>query len=80
METFAGSIEILTANNESLGVPGVALDAGMVPSIVAALHGITQMTSVAPAERPTGRQPEAEWTGRDMNNQDVTVLLWRDEA
>lgn len=80
METFAGSIEIVTATDESLGVPGMALSADVVPAIVGALYGITQVASITPDAQPTSRTPEAAWTGRDANNQDITVFLWRNDA
>lgn len=80
MDAFAGSIEILTADNTSIGLPGLRWTADVVPTIAEAVYGITQMAGTTPTERPTGRTPEAQWTGRDVNNQDIVILLWKDET
>lgn len=79
MTTFAGTIEVLTSTNESIGLPGLALNTDVVPVIVGALHGVDGLQSVTPEPRPTGRTPDAQWSGLDAQDQIVTVLLWNTE-
>ena len=77
-EQIAGSIEIRTANNESIGVAGKRWTLEAVPLVLETLYGVTGMECVTPEAQPTGRTPEAQWSAVDANNQTVTVMLWRD--
>ena len=77
-EQIAGSIEIRTANNESIGVAGKRWTLEAVPLVLETLYGVTGMTGVGAGQQPTGRTPEAQWSAVDANNQTVTVMLWRD--
>lgn len=77
-ETFVGSVEILTHDHESIGIPGQRWSADAVPVVLATLHGITDLREVIPQPQPTGRTPEYQWAGMDAQQQPVTVLLWRD--
>lgn len=79
MEHFAGGVEILTSDGQSLAVAGRRWMPAVVPAVVEALHGVTGLVASAPETRPTGRTPEAQWTGVDASNQPVTVLLWRED-
>lgn len=73
-----GSIEIRTTENMSIGVPGKRWTLDVVPVVLETLQGVTGLVSVTPQAQPTGRTPEAQWTGVDANNQSVEVYLWRD--
>lgn len=73
-----GSIEIKTADDQSIGVPGKRWTLDVVPVVLETLQGVTGLTSVTPEQQPTGRTPEAQWTGVDANNQTITVFLWKD--
>lgn len=73
-----GSIEIVTMHGQSIGVPGQRWTPAIVPVVLEALQGITGLTTVVSGPQPTGRTPEAQWTGIDADNQSVTVMLWRD--
>lgn len=70
-----GSIEIINSNNERVGYAGVDLTPENVPLIASALVGASDLESVEPVKQPTGRVPEAQWTGtaRDL---DVVIMLW----
>lgn len=76
-ETIQGSVEILH-NDERTGVVGAEWVPEEVPIVLRNLHGIRDMAETEPQERPTGRTPEYQWSGKDASNQDVTVLLWED--
>lgn len=76
-ETIQGSVEILR-NDERTGVVGAEWVPEEVPIVLRNLHGIREMEPAEPQQRPTGRLPEYQWSGKDASNQDVTVLLWRD--
>ena len=77
-EPIQGSVEIRTANNESIGVAGKRWTLEAVPLVLETLYGVTGMESVTSEAQPTGRTPEAQWSAVDANNQTVTVMLWRD--
>ena len=77
-EPIIGSIEIRTTDDQSIGVQGTRWTLDAVPVVLEALHGITGLEEAEPEEQPTGRTPEAQWQGVDANNQDVSVLLWRE--
>lgn len=77
-EIIKGSLEIKRADDTSIGVPGERWTLEAVPFVLETLQGVTELVSVPSEAQPTGRTPEAQWTGVDANNQDVTVLLWRD--
>lgn len=79
MDAFSGSVELITADSESLGVPGVLWTPDVVPVIVGALHGVTDMAPIEPEPQPTGRTPDAAWSGKDRSGRDVAVYLWRDQ-
>ena len=76
-ETIQGSVEILR-NDERTGVVGAEWVPEEVPIVLRNLHGIRDMAEEEPQERPTGRTPEYQWSGKDASNQDVIVLLWQD--
>lgn len=78
MATISGSVEITTASSESTGVPGVAWTVDTVPLVLGVLYGITAIAAVEPTAAPTGRVPEAQWSGTDTQGQPVTIRLWRD--
>lgn len=77
-DVIAGSVEIRTTDNMSIGVPGKRWTLEAVPLVLETLHGVTGLASVTPEQQPTGRTPEAQWSGVDVNNQVVQVFLWRD--
>lgn len=77
-EPTEGSVEVKTASDMSIGVPGKRWTVEVVPLVLETLHGITGMESATPQQAATGRTPDAQWTGVDANNQTVSVLLWRD--
>lgn len=77
-EPITGSIEITTADDESLGIPGRRWTLDTVPVVLETLRGITNLEDAEPQQQSSGRTPLAQWTARDANNQDVTVLLWED--
>ena len=76
MEPFRGSVEILSGD-ESRGIPGDRWTVETVPVVVGVIAGITDLTAVTPEPRPTGRTPEAQWSGTDEIGAPITVLLWR---
>lgn len=76
----AGTVEIRDNHGESIGVVGVAWTVGVVPTVLAALHGIADLEPVEPEAQPTGRTPAAQWGGVDSRNQPVTVFWWPDSA
>lgn len=75
-EKIRGSIEIVTADGRSIGLPGVKWSEEAIPVVLEALYGITDTAPETPGKRPSGRIPKGKWKARDMNNQDVEVLLW----
>lgn len=75
-----GTVEIRSNSGESTGVVGVAWTVGVVPTVLAALHGIADLETVEPETQPTGRTPAAQWSGVDGRNQPVTVFWWPDTA
>lgn len=77
-EPIIGSVEIRDAGGNSIGVPGKRWTLEAVPFVLETLQGVTGLQSVTPEAQPTGRTPEAQWTGVDANNQTVEVYLWRD--
>ena len=70
-----GSVEIVRAGG-STGIVGEQWEVSDVPVVLRNLHGIHSLSSVTPVTQPTGRTPNAKWSGKDANNQDVTVMLW----
>lgn len=76
MEPFRGSVEIISGD-DSRGIPGVLWTPEAVPAVVGPVAGVVGLTAVEPEPRPTGRTPEAQWTGTDSSGFPVTVLLWR---
>ncbi len=78
MSAIKGSIEVKTADGMSIGVAGTRWTIATVPVVLDTLYGITGLETATPQEQPTGRTPEAQWSGVDANNQDVTVLLWKE--
>lgn len=75
--SIKGSIEILKPDGSNIGVAGQALTAESVPMVVAVLYGITGLEDKEPEERAS-RMPVAEWTGTDVQEQPVTVVLWEE--
>lgn len=74
-----GSLEITDMNGESTGVVGTHWTEEAVPVVLDALHGIADVQSVDPTTASeTGRLPELQWTGRNANNQTVTIRLWEE--
>lgn len=76
-EAFVGSVEIITHDGESRGVPGVQWTPEVVPAVVGTLAGVAGLVEAEPEAQPSGRTPEAQWTGQDGAGFPVTVLLWR---
>lgn len=77
-DVVIGSVEIRKHTGESMGVVGQRWTVAAVPVVLETLHGITELEAVEPEAQPTGRVPEAQWTGVDAQNQPVTVMLWAD--
>lgn len=77
-EAFRGSVEIITHDGESRGVPGVRWTPEAVPAVVETVAGITGLVEVEPEPAGSARIPEAAWTGQDAAGFPVTVLLWRE--
>lgn len=65
-----GSIEIVIAE-ESRGVPVLAVTPALVPAVVEALYGVTDLVPAA-----TGERGELHWTGRDATGAAAEVRLW----
>lgn len=70
------SIEVLTADEESIGYPGINLTKESTPIVVQALLGVTGLVEQSPRAQGTGRMPVAEWSGTGAQMQPVTVFLW----
>ena len=78
IEITKGSVEIKKADDTSIGVPGERWTLEAVPLVLETLQGVTGLVSVTPETQPTGRIPEAQWSGVDAQNQQIVVMLWRD--
>lgn len=76
-EPIEGSVE-LWDGDQSLGLSGKRWTLEAVPVVVEAVHGITDIAPVEPTEQPTGRIPDAAWTGTGALGQPVSIYLWAD--